>query len=995
MKNFGALVIKFLILSSVSNYAFASKLDLATHNSLIQKLESASGVGWSDAMLLQTNMAYRLAGLYAERARILSMDEEGRGEQIHAKKIAADRAKSVSILNKVLKSLDKETRGPALLQIAHLHILQGQPKQALAIFAQIEKSPAQYDGRTLALVEVQLGDVAFSRGELPQAKTHFEKALKIKENPRRGYCQFRIAWVNYTQGDTALAEKQLVQLLKTPQNFTSPTGVLEISFQEEVSHDLALFMAKNKITDSNLNALSSLSPENSRKKNLIFLASELDRTAQKIAALKVWKMIGSTVITFADQLERQIQVTRIEYDLGHKNGVIDEMQRSIALLKNEACVKNDECVVATQNLRRVLTDWAKAEERAPSAEVLLAFQIYVMSIDDAEIAYWGATAAYNRQQFATAFKFYDRTILLLQNIQKKSETQKKMFEGSLLGAIEVAELAKNPELRLQAYKKYLEVNPEGIKSNEVRYLIAHWYYEKNDYAQAMTAFVAIVNNPKMPMELRQKSGDLALDSEVLLKNETAIEARALQLAQALPAKKNEYLSVYRKSILNQSAAILNQAQTATYVSHLKKLDSIELKNFLPLEAKQVVKNKIELAYRLQDIEILSKNAKLYLTLKPLTVEERLMAMHHLAWIAEIRMNFKEALSLLYKMKPESKHLADYHLKIATLKELANENPTAAYENFIALSNNQVKRAFAAYQIVIFSKNPMKAYKKYESLLSHNQPLLSSAGIFVFEKSNSPQIFKSMMARKAVRNSFNGQLLSHSVLLKELSTLQSEISKAKLKGRSDNSLKKTLVMRNSMLKKLETLANRAIKQKDTSMQLIYLASVSDENSRLAKEILALPLPRGLKPNERAEYQAQVQTLVTPYQTQADAIKQKTKELWQQAIEQNSLQVLGETRVAKNKPGSRLAEQEVAFLRASAGRLGLATDLFEKISEQQQKTLSEAKSLKEKLQADPFNVSDLAKLKNLQVTLKSGPMVAYLDSRLSVIKSSGSGLKRGKN
>ena len=984
MKTFAVL----LFLNLVASVSFATALDLATHDSLIQKLESAVGTDTSDAMLLQTNMAYRLAGLYAERARLLSMEQEGRGEQINAQKITVDRKKSISILQKILKSLDNKTKGPAQLQIAHLQSLQGNSKGALAIYKQIEKDPKKYDGKTIALVEIQLGDQAFAQGEMPSAKNHFAKAAQYKENPRQGYTQFRIAWVNYSQGQFILAEKQMIQLLSDSKNFTSAAGDIDTSFQEEASHDLALFMAKNKITDQSLQGLIKLGPESARKKNLMFLATELDRTAQKVAALKVWKLIGGSEITFNDQLDRQIQVTRIEYDLGHKKGIIEELQRSLALLKSEPCAKNEECVIATQNLRRVLTDWAKAEERDPSAELITSFQLFVMSIDDAEMAYWGATAAYNHKQFATAFKFYERTVSLLQNNNKKTAAQMKMFEGALLGAIEVAELSKNPELRLQAYQKYLTVNPQGAKSNEVRYQVAHWYYEQNNYSKASEDFLAIAKDAKMPTDLREKAGDLSLDSEVVMKNELSIETRALLLAQTLPAKKSEYLTVYRKSVINQSANILNQSQTALYSEHFKKLDSMNLALFSPMEAKQIVKNKIELAYRQQEIETLGKNAKLLLAFKSLTTEEKSLALHHLSWIAELKMNFKEALSLLVQMKPAPKLMADYYLKMATLKELSNENPTQSYENYIAVAKDTDKKAFAAHQIVLFARAPMAAFKKYESILKRNQSLYASAGIFVFEKSNSVELSKSLMAKKSFRNSFYGQLLSHDSAMKDLIKFQREISKTEIKSRSDRELKRAILARQAAIKKLEVLANKAITGKDTSMQLIYLTSVSEQNSRLANELLALPPPRGMKKAEKVEYKQQVQALVTPYQLQASNIKQKTTELWKQAITQNSFQLLGETAFTKNKPGHRLASEEVAYLRASARRTGLAVDPFEKFSEQQQKTLSEADSLKMKLQVDPFNLNDLAKLKILQTSLGRGPMVAYLDYRMAALQ-----VKRG--
>lgn len=977
--------VPYLILSLVllsGHFALAEKLDLATHNSLIAKLESVTGGANSkDSMFLETNLAYRLADLYSERARLLSTDEEGKGEKIHAKQIAEDRKKAISILNKIVNSLDKSTKGPALLQMAHLHVLQGENQKALEIYQQVEKSSSVYDSKTNASVEIQLGDYSFFKGDYDQAKKHFEKALSYKENPRRGYTQWRVAWSNYNQGQTVLAEKQITQLLKKSELFVSSSGSNDISFQEDVSHDLALFMAKNDINSQSINTLSSLSPESARKKNLIFLATELDRTAKKVSALQVWKVIGSHDINFEDKLDRQIQVTRIEYDLGHKENLLVEIDRSIALLKQSECDKNAECTVAKQNLRRVVTDWAKAEERAPSKELVSAFSKFTKSFDDYEMTYWAAQSANLRGQYKDAYQFHIQTIQLLSAVKSKKPVEQKMFEGSLLGSIEVAELSKDSNIRFEAYKRYLDLNPQGAKSSEVKYQLAHWYYEKNDYVNASQEFRVLAVDKKMPLDLREKSGDLSLDSDVILKNENMIEAHSLQLSQALPSKKTEYLAIYRKSVLNQTARILNEKTEASYPSELKKLDGLSLADFQHDQMKQILKNKIELSFRLKDIQALSKNANAFLAVSKLAVEEQDMAIRHLAWIAEIKMNFKNAIKLLSKIKPSVKERGDYHLKMATLKELAQENPTTEYESFLAVSYELQKRQFAAHQLVLFSKKPAKTFKMYESVLAGNKELYNSAGVFVFENTNDVAFAKHLLTKASFKNSSQGLLVQHYLAFQEFIKLRKDVTQTKLTSKSDAILKKLLVKRNQQIKSIEALANKAIRNKDTSLQLIYLTSTAEQNNRLAQDILALPLPRGLKANEKAQYQAQVQTMVQPYLAAAEAIDKKINEIWKEASEQNTFANLYECLVVQTKPGCHLAATEMKLLKASARQTGLASSPFEKVSETRQKTLLQVESLQQKIQSNPFNLNDLAKMKALQTSLGGGPMVAYLDSRLN--------------
>lgn len=979
--------LSLLFMLVLSQKVLAAKLDLATHDSLIQKLESAVDTESSDAMLLQHNMTYRLADLYAERARLLSMDEQGKGDKIHAVQIRADRKKSISILNKVLTALPKSDQGPALMQMAHLHILMNNSDAALKIFRQIEKSSSNYDNRTIALVYIQLGDYSFVNGNFSDAETYFMKASRIKENPRPGYTQFRAAWVNYNQGETLLAEKQLTQLLRRPELLTAKDGTPDTSFQEEATHDLALFMAKNDITQTSIQTLSDVSPESTRKKNLIFLASELDRTAKKVSALKVWKIVGTYEITMEDKLDRQIQITRIEYDLGHRSALVIEVDRSIALVQQ--CGDKPECTVARQNLRRVITDWAKAEERIPTPELIVVFQKFTTAFSDYEMSYWAAQAAFKRKQYKEAYQFHIQTTSFLKSVREKNAVQLKMFEGSLLGAIEVAELANDLDLRFFAYNQYLDLNPKGQKNHEVKYQLAHLQYEKNDYVKASIQFRILALDKDMPQSLREKSADLCLDSDVLVKNEAIIESHSLELSKLFSTKKSEYLAIYRKSILNQSARILNELVAAGYEQELDKLNGLKLNQFPPNEAKVVIKNKMELAYRLRNIDALAKHANELLSLKKLPEFERQMALHHLVWIAELKMNFKLAIKMLAQIQPTAAQQADYHLKMATLKELAQENPTKAYENFLATSRNDAKNAFAAHQIVLFAKKPLKVFKNFESTLSRSPDLYASAGVFVFENTKDEGFAKQILKSRAIRNSLNGQLLAHIFAFKSLAEFNKEIKKNKLVAKPDSVLKRRLLQREQMLKQLDKLANKAIAQKDTSLQLVYLSQVAEENTQLASEITALPVPSNLKPAEVVKYRKQISEMVLPYLTKSQAVMMKTQEIWKQAVAQDTFLELSECSVQKARPGCQLAATEMTYLKASARTAGLATDPFEKLSEQQQKTLSEAESLRQKIQANPFNISDLAQLKILQSSLGRGPMVAYLDSRLTEMQ------KRGKS
>ncbi len=983
------IYISLCFLSAVA--AQAEKLDLSAHNAIIQKLESAASVSTDDSMVQSASLIYRLADLYAERARLLSMEEQGLGATKNAAQISADRKKAIAALTRVQPALPQEKKGSALMQTAHLYELQLQSGEALKIYKLIEKNPRDYDQKTKALTEIKLGDDTFAKGDLDAAQKHFEKALTYSENPRKAYAHYRLAWVHFNLGQTLIAEKKLLTLLQTPKLYKNADGEIDQAFVEEATHDLATFVARNDLQQTNLKTYLSVTPEVLQKKNLIFLAQELDRTAKKVSALKVWAVVGTQQLTFEDQVERQIQMTRIEYDLGHLPLIIIELNKSILVLKKSECKGNETCTLAQQNLRRVITDWARAEERKVSPELISAFNAYTSNFEDYEMNFWAAGLAVKRKQHQDAFNFYLRASTILKEISSKNAQQQKLFEASLVGGIEMAEFAKDPQLKVQAYRRYLEFNPNGAQKNEVKYQIARWYYDQNQYPTARDEFKKLALDQTMTLSLREKSADLCLDTNVLLKDEARIETDSFELAGQIPNKKSEYLNIFRKSILNQSAAILNATSADDKLkSELAKLNKTNAKSFAGEEKLQLLKNKMELAYRLKDVDQLISYSNQFLTLKSLKPADQQKAFHYLAWTSEIRMNFKEALKYLKKIQPAPKDLAAYYLKTALLKELSSQNPTKEYEMYMSVSRDHNKVAFAAHQIVLHSANSLKAFNKYESVLKKNQDLYPSAALFVFEKTNDSHFAKRILSHGAFKNSAEASLVRHKMSFDDMRLLVRQVSQSKFKTGNDLQIKKSLVQRNELIHQLEKATNRSIAKKDIVEQLIFLPVLVIENNRLAQDILSTPKPKKMSKEEKIAYDQQLKILVDPYQTQALAIENKVKELFKQEPSQQTMNELSAWAAQVNRPGHKLALQELSLLKGSVLNLGLTSPAFEKLSERKQKVsskLTEASSLQMKIYKSPFDFSYLEKMKNLQLSLGSGPMVAYIDSRIDELNSRG--------
>ncbi|MBL7543336.1 MAG: hypothetical protein JNL11_05940 [Bdellovibrionaceae bacterium] len=982
----------------------AEKLDLSTHDSLIQKLESILSIQNSDTMFKQSQIALRLADLYAERARLLSLEDQGKGDILFKDKIAADRAKAIKIYSQILPSLKSAEKGRVLLQSAHLHILMKQEDEAIKIYSSMIKNAKAYKKEVIAAAQIQWADILFYKGEFEKSSKLFRDSLKIKENSRKGYALYRDAWCLYNMGKTKPAQAQLLSLLKNKDLFLkkdqTKNTIVDVSFQEEVSRDLATFMARNGIVEADIHTLMQLSPDSAKQKNLIYLATELDRTAKKESALMVWMIIGQQKVDFISQLEGQIQITRIQYDLGRKGKLLTEIDRSIVLLKNPACKNNDECLISQQNLKKILTEWGKAEERAPSTELILGFSKYTQSFDDAEMSYWTGHSSLKLKMFSESFASFKKSAQLLAVMDRSTDAKlARMFEGSLLGAIEAAEQSKDTTLELASYRLYLELNPRGAKRDEIKYQIAHLFYEADDFKNAADLFREIALDPKAPAALRDKSAELCLDSSVILKEEAQIETDSLLFAQTFKSRGAYFLAIWRKSILNQSAQIINSKITpkGQLEQQWQKLDKIAYASWPVSQMKTLIKNKLAIGMRLKNLDMVAKAAGQFLALDDssvrglsvggLSMEEKNWALDQAAWVAEMRMDFKAALNLLKQVTPKKSQIAEHHFKVALLMELAHQDPSDEYLKFMKISKDAQKNQYAAYQLIHYSAAPKKLFSKYGQVLKVNPQLYAAAGVITYEKSSDMAIAKTVLAHRTSKNTFESQILARSIELKSFEALQKKLAATPFAGRSDRLIQKNLVERIRLIKQLERKSQAAIQKKDSSLQLILLAHVYYENSRLVQDVLALPVPKQLSAEQKKMYQEQIQLQMKPYITQAIVVKEKISEMWETAIKQAVFKDLFDLAEEGNKPGSRLAHLEVEKLKKAAEISGQRESPFINFTRERHKVATEADQLQKSIVEDPFNFNDIEKFKALQKELGRGPMVAYLNSRIEEINSRG--------
>src|SRR5262249_44949473 len=135
--------------------------------------------------------------------------------------------------------------------------------------------------RAIALANV--GEKKFREGDFKGALKDFEAARKENLN-LRALVEFRISWCYLNLGQTDKAIRTLTALLQNPSMLATQTTDgknVDPVFVQDLSHDLAIFLARTDVGVAQIDLLKRLSPDAVRKANLHTLADETDRLGKK------------------------------------------------------------------------------------------------------------------------------------------------------------------------------------------------------------------------------------------------------------------------------------------------------------------------------------------------------------------------------------------------------------------------------------------------------------------------------------------------------------------------------------------------------------------------------------------------------------------------------------------------------------------------------------------------------------------------------------------
>jgi tetratricopeptide (TPR) repeat protein/ribosomal protein S8 len=962
--------------------AAAERMNVDTHTIVIGKLEGALEE-LPKSSTERRSISVRLADLYADRARLLNLQKQDT-KCTDCSDGSKDRVRAIQLYSEVVNGLPATARGPVLLQLAHLQNIQGDVAKATKTLERATDTRT-YDSDITSRAHAQLGEIKFRKAEFAKAEGHFKSALSNQEISNPGFITYRLAWSQLNQGKFDLATATLIKLLKSPELLTveNQEGVtFDDSFHQDITRDLIVFLARGNVGESEVELLLELTPEALRRENLYAFANELERLGKKYSATLAWRAYfaeGDNSPT--ESLETQIRLAQLQWDMGRKEQALDEYTKATELFKRKGC-DGDKCGELEKRFKNFVINWNRIEKDRPTPRCLQAYKQYLKAFDqDPEMYYKAATVADQLKNHSEATRLYAAAATLAaEQVRRGKNVNKELLEASLMQQIESAELSKDKTARLKAYDAYIELNPKGRKIVEVRYQKAQVTYEMGQHQAAFNQFFDIATeNPKDQRALRVKAADLSLDALAAMKKDQEIFETAPKLAKLYPERKAEFARIQRQAVILMASRVLDkkEASASELRRELEKLNAMEMGIAAKEDQILILKNRIAIGVRLQDLNEVQSASSRLVAVKGLNENDRELGLRNLSWVAELKLDFKTALRFSRQMKHGHLKEDDKHLRLAMLTELAGQDPTREYRKALTATNSKEKSLSIRATLVRRSNKPWNALKEHAPQLSRNNLLLATLLIEVYGRDGNDAKAKSFIKQYGLRNSALAKLMDRQGFFAEWKREDRRLSQHRLNSRSDALLQKTLIERISKLNRQDYLGREALKLKDWGAQFAVISTVARENRRLYNELLALPAPRRLTKEQKEQYLALLKAKADPFRVRAEEADKKLSEF---------------------KDNDRAIDEMVAALENSKGRVrellkrdaltiarvtsGSQRRQLEKAAASQpaKPSINEIARAKTRLANDPFDTGVAKDLKVLAEKRGDVTMVAFLDARI---------------
>jgi hypothetical protein len=928
----------------------------------------------------KTAITLRLADLHAERGRRLSMKELDSGCTT-CKAGTKDREKAIRLYTEVMPKLENDQKARVMIQVGHLSEMIGQESKAIEVYGNLVHDK---DPKVAVDAELSLAEMKFKKRNYKDALVHYQKVIASPVSTQKGLAMYRAGWCLFNQDQIEPAVAMLKKVLNSPEYLSrGNAGIVSVDkqFQEEVSRDLATFISRRPFNQAEMEDLYKLSPDNARLVHISYLASEYERLGQVPAAIAAWRYVIQRQPKPEARLEGHVHLAQLQAAHQQRKEANEDFETSLSLWQQMGSCTTDTCKQLRVRLKQFVVEWNGLEKKNPSKDLLEAYQKYLEVFPtEVDMRLWEAQVAGQIKEYDFAVQENLKTASLISeeiktNPKAVDKTKREWLELSLLAAIENAEMSKKPDLLDKSTQAYLDLSIDKKKEVDVRYQRAMIAYEAGNHAVAAEQMRMIALDKKAPADIRNKAANLTLDSLVLLKDDTKIEAAAKELSAALPSQAKEFSAVARKSVLTQSSSLAGANDLDKAWVTLTRFD---VNGASQEEKTTYLKNKLILAEKLKKYREARDAADQLLRQPGLSTADAQFALSRKAWLAELQFDFATALAATEKVAAPEVDPATRSLRLALLADLAEKDSKPFYKKYINESKDKEKTVAVTAQLVRSSSDPIKEFNAYKSVLAQNPEFYTEVGYEIYAKTGKQEMLTQITSQPKMLSTPFGKAALRTESLAKYQPMVDKFAKSTIDTSSQKKLGASLKSRVALITEAEKLAAKAVDQQEWASQIVFLSLLAKENERFYNEVLSLPVPEGLSPEEEQQYLSLLSQQAAPHQTKANDIKTKLKEIY---ANKEAFNKFREGVAAQREPIRKVFVSEMALVRSAlpAEQASLLGDVGGPAVEAKP-SLAEVESARQKVRETPFDSQKITELMKLEKQMGRNSMVSYLQTRL---------------
>jgi hypothetical protein len=227
-------------------------------------------------------------------------------------------------------------------------------------------------------------------------------------------------------------------------------------------------------------------------------------------------------------------------------------------------------------------------------------------------------------------------------------------------------------------------------------------------------------------------------------------------------------------------------------------------------------------------------------------------------------------------------------------------------------------------------------------------------------------------------------LAHQLDFNEFARFHSRVASQHLKSSSDASLARSLKERLNLLAEAGRRLQKFSRSHDTTMEVVTLNLLAQENKRLGDDLLRLPAPRKLNAAQKEQYHQLLRQKANGFYMAASNFERQWSAKWNDgAVNQITSNFQNSSWEIQN-----VLKTEVQILSQNAPE-GAKNRLLSALKERRERPSNrELLEARQSLQQDPFDSSKIQRLRELEKQAGRMTMVSYLDARLLQLKKGAS-------